>query len=253
ALDYEIERQIGVVRQGGRIEQETRLWDEASQTTMTMRSKEEAHDYRYFPEPDLLPVVIAEEWRDELRNEIPELPDARRRRFVTQFGLDNESALLLTQSRAFADYFEETVSHCGQPVAISNWMAGDLTRDMKRDNLDISECPVSPENLSELVKLVEDGMISGKIAKDVFSKMYESGDAAGQIVSREGLKQISSADELAEIVTAVLEANPDKVTAYRNGKLGLIGFFVGQVMRETNGQANPKLVNQLLQERLGAE
>jgi len=253
ALDYEIERQIGVVRKGRRIEQETRLWDEASQTTMTMRSKEEAHDYRYFPEPDLLPVAIPEEWLDELRDEIPELPEARRQRFIAQFGLDNESALLLTQSRAFADYFEAAVSHCRLPVAISNWMAGDLTRDLKRDNLDIDGCPVSPENLAELLKLVDDGTISGKIAKDVFSKMYESGDAAGQIVSREGLKQISSADQLTAIVTAVLEANPDKVAAYRNGKLGLIGFFVGQVMRETKGQANPKLVNQLLQERLGAE
>ncbi len=253
ALDYEIERQIGAVRKGKRIEQETRLWDEASQTTMTMRSKEEAHDYRYFPEPDLLPVVIPEEWLDELRNEIPELPEARKQRFIAQFGLDKESALLLTQSRAFADYFEEAVSHCRRPVAISNWMSGDLTRDLKRDNLDIRECPVSPENLAELVKLVDKGTISGKIAKDVFSKMFESGDEPGQIVSREGLKQISSADQLTEIVTAVLEANPDKVTAYRNGKLGLIGFFVGQVMRETKGQANPKLVNQLLQERLGSE
>ncbi len=253
ALDYEIERQIRIVRQGKRIEQETRLWDETSQTTMTMRSKEEAHDYRYFPEPDLLPVVISQEWLDELRDEIPELPEARRQRFVTEFGLDNESALLLTQSRRFADYFEKALSHYRRPVALSHWMAGDLTRDLKLDNLDIKECPVSPEHLAALVKLVDEGTISGKMAKDVFSKMFESGDEPGEIVSREGLKQISSADQLTEIVTAVLEANPDKVTAYRNGKLGLIGFFVGQVMRETKGQANPKLVNQLLQERLGSE
>jgi aspartyl-tRNA(Asn)/glutamyl-tRNA(Gln) amidotransferase subunit B len=253
ALDYEIDRQIGIVRQGKRIEQETRLWDETSQTTMTMRSKEEAHDYRYFPEPDLLPVVISEEWLDELRKEIPELPEARRRRFVEEFGLDNESAVLLTQSRGFADYFEKAVAGYPKPVALSNWMAGDLTRDLKRDNLDISACPVSPENLAALVKLVDEGTISGKIAKDVFSKMFETGDDPAQIISKEGLKQISSADQLTGIVAAVLEANPDKVTEYRNGKVGLIGFFVGQVMRETEGQANPQMVNQLLRERLGSE
>jgi aspartyl-tRNA(Asn)/glutamyl-tRNA(Gln) amidotransferase subunit B len=253
ALDYEIERQIRMVREGKRIEQETRLWDETSQTTMTMRSKEEAHDYRYFPEPDLLPVVISEEWLDELRKEIPELPEARRRRFVEEFGLDNESALLLTQSRDFADYFEKAVSGYPQPVTLSNWMAGDLTRDLKRDNLDISECPVSPENLAALVKLVDEGTISGKIAKDVFSKMFATGDDPARIISRERLKQISSADQLTGIVVAVLEANPEKVAEYRNGKVGLIGFFVGQVMRQTKGQANPQMVNQLLRERLGSE
>jgi aspartyl-tRNA(Asn)/glutamyl-tRNA(Gln) amidotransferase subunit B len=220
---------------------------------MTMRSKEEAHDYRYFPEPDLLPVVISQEWLEELRNEIPELPEARRRRFVEEFELDDESAVLLTQSRGFADYFEKAVSNYPHPVALSNWMAGDLTRDLKRDNLDISECPVSPENLAALVKLVDEGKISGKIAKDVFSKMFETGDEPAQIISREGLKQISSADQLTGIVAAILEANPDKVREYRSGKVGLIGFFVGQVMRETKGQANPQMVNQLLRERLGSE
>jgi aspartyl-tRNA(Asn)/glutamyl-tRNA(Gln) amidotransferase subunit B len=217
---------------------------------MTMRSKEEAHDYRYFPEPDLLPVVISDEWLQELKSQMPELPEDRKRRFLKQFQLDEESSKLLTQTKAFADYFEEAVAAYPQPVGIANWMAGDLTRDLKRDNRDISDSPVSPCQLAELVRLVDEGRISGKTAKDVFSQMYESGENAEVIVEREGLKQISSADQLSGIVSSILAANPEKVSAYRDGKLGLMGFFVGQVMRETKGQANPKLANQLLQEKL---
>ena len=250
ALDYEIRRQARVLEEGRRVEQETRLWDEDSQSTLTMRGKEEAHDYRYFPEPDLLPVVISEEWMNELEASLPELPEARRARFVSEFGLDDETALILTQAREFADYFEETLKHCNGPAKVANWMVGDLTRDLKRDGRSIVDCPVSPESLARLVDLIDSGAISGRIAKDVFAEMYASRRAPDGIVQERGLRQISSTGELDAIVEAVLAANPDKVEAFRGGKEGLLGFFVGQIMRQTKGQANPQLANRLLMERL---
>jgi aspartyl-tRNA(Asn)/glutamyl-tRNA(Gln) amidotransferase subunit B len=250
ALDYEIGRQEGLLAAGGRVEQDTRLWDEASQSTMGMRGKEEAHDYRYFPEPDLLPVVIPGEWLKELEASIPELPEARRQRFVRELGLDDETALILTQTREFADYFEEALRHCGRPVKVANWMVGDLTRELKRDGRDIVDCPVPAASLAALVELIDSNAISGRIAKEVFAAMYETGKTPDRIVEERGLRQISSAGELEEIVAFVLAANADKVEAFRRGKEGLLGFFVGQVMRETKGQANPQLVNRLLAERL---
>ncbi len=252
ALDYEIERQKAVLLEGGRIVQETRLWDEQTQATEAMRSKEEAHDYRYFPEPDLLPLVVSDEWLEELRTGIPELPDARQARLLSQYGLDADLAAMLTQTRAFADYFEAAAG-ASQPVKVANWMVGDLTRDLKRAGREIADCPVSPAHLAELVELIEAGAISGKTAKDVFSQMFESGEAAAAIVERQGLRQISSEGELERVVDRILESNPDKVAQFRGGKEGLIGFFVGQVMRETKGQANPKLVNELLQGKLKAQ
>ena len=251
ALDFEIERQKSVLLEGGRIVQETRLWNEQSQSTEPMRSKEEAHDYRYFPEPDLLPLVVSEAWLEELRGSIPELPDARQARFRDDYGFDADLAALLTQTREFADYFEEAARR-SQPAKVANWMVGDLTRDLKRDGREISDCPIPPAHLAELVELVESDAISGKIAKEVFSRMYQSGDAPGEIVEREGLRQISSEGELEAIVDRIVKAHGDKVAQYRSGKTGLIGFFVGQVMRETQGQANPQLVNELLRERLKA-
>ena len=252
ALDYEIERQKAVLLEGGRIVQETRLWDEQAQSTASMRSKEEAHDYRYFPEPDLLPLVVSEEWVAELEASLPELPDVRRDRFVSAYGFDRELAGLLTQTRDFADYFE-TAAGGVSPVKVANWMIGDLTRDLKRDGRDIVDCPVPPAHLAQLIDLVESGSISGKTAKDVFSRMYQSGEEPAEIVEREGLRQISSKGELDAVVDRVLSANPDKVAQFRGGKEGLIGFFVGQIMRETKGQANPKLVNELLQKKLRVE
>jgi aspartyl-tRNA(Asn)/glutamyl-tRNA(Gln) amidotransferase subunit B len=250
ALNYEIERQVAVLEGGGRVEQETRLWDEESQKTFVMRSKEEAHDYRYFPEPDLLPVVVPQEWLDELRASIPELPEARRARFVEDYQLDQEMALQLTHSIAAADYFERAVSDCPRPTSIAHWIVGDLTRDLKRDGREIQESPVSPEQLAALVGLVEDGTISGKIAKEVFSKVYLTGKDPKTIVAEEGHRQISDQGELEMVVGEVIASNPKEVETYRSGKHGLIGFFVGQVMKRTKGQANPKVVNEMLRKRL---
>ncbi len=250
ALEYEIERQGKVLGEGGQVEQQTRLWDEENQKTLLMRSKEEAHDYRYFAEPDLLPVVISQEWIEELKGEIPELPETRRQRFVKEFSLADEEALLLTQTRQFADYFEKAVSTCDQPRAIFNWMLGELTRHLKKDNRDITQCPVKPEDLANLMGLIDQGGISGKMAKQVFEEMYETGEGAEAIISQEGLEQISDEDELNSIVKRVLDSNPEKVEAYRAGKEGLLGFFMGQVMKETRGQANPQMVSQMLQGQL---
>ena len=250
AIDYEIERQVKVVSGGGKIFQETRLWDEASGRTELMRTKEESHDYRYFPEPDLMPLVIDEEWKEKLRSELPELPDVKCARFIKDFGLEDDMAAQLTSDRSFADYFEAAVREHADPAAIGNWMLGELTFELKQAGTEIGDFKVSPVNLALLMKLVDENVISGKIAKEVFSEMVISGDDPEAIVSRKGLKQISDSGELEAIIDGIIAANPDKAEAYRNGKTGLIGFFVGQVMRQTRGQANPQVVNQLLREKL---
>jgi aspartyl-tRNA(Asn)/glutamyl-tRNA(Gln) amidotransferase subunit B len=252
ALEFEIDRQIQLLSNEGEVQQETRLWDEENQRTTVMRSKEEAHDYRYFAEPDLLPVVISEEWLEQLENEIPELPEPRRERFIGQYSLSQEEALLLTQTRQSADYFEKAMESCQQPKAVFNWMLGDLTYHLKQDNRDISECPVQPKQIAELVRLIEEGEISGKMAKQVFAKLYETGEDPRSIISKEGLRQISDEDQLQSIIDRVIESNPEKVAAYQGGKIGLLGFFMGQVMKETGGQANPKMINELLQNKLQA-
>jgi len=250
ALEYEIERQKEVIGGGGKVQQETRLWDEEGLKTLVMRSKEEAHDYRYFPEPDLLPVVVSEEWIEELKAQIPELPEQRRQRFVTEYALTQEEALLVTQTRQFAEYFETAVKSYNQPKAIFNWIMGDLMGHLKKDNREIQECLVKPEHLASLVRLIDEGEISGKMAKQVFEKLYESGEDPQSIISQEDLQQISDEDQLGGIVDRVLESNPEKVEAYRSGKEGLLGFFMGQVMKETRGQANPQMVSQMLEGKL---
>ena len=247
ALEYEIGRQKEVIGGGGQVEQKTLLWDEEGQKTLVMRSKEEAHDYRYFPEPDLLPVVVSEKWIEELKAQIPELPEKRRRRFVKEYALTHEEALLLTQTRQFAEYFETAVRTYNQPKAIFNWMMGELTRYLKKDNQGIHECLVKPEHLAKLIRLIDQGEISGKMAKQVFEKLYETGEDVEAIISQEDLRQISDEDQLTSIVNRVLESNPEKVEAYRAGKEGLLGFFMGQVMKETRGQANPQMVSQMLE------
>lgn len=251
ALEYEIRRQSEVLSAGGEVFQETRLWDETAQHTIVMRSKEYAHDYRYFPDPDLMPVTLEPEWLQELESQLPELPEARRRRLAAEHGFSDEEALQLTRSREFADYFERAAAK-GSARAVYNWMVGELTRLLKQDPRPLSEFPVRPEQLGELIGLVDQGQISGKIAKDVFEKMYASGDSPATIVAREGLEQISDQDQLASIIDGVLTSHPDQVDAYRKGKTGLLGFFVGQVMRETRGQADPKAVNQILRSKLGS-
>jgi aspartyl-tRNA(Asn)/glutamyl-tRNA(Gln) amidotransferase subunit B len=250
ALEFEIDRQIQLIRNGSEVRQETRLWDDEKQQTTVMRTKEEAHDYRYFAEPDLLPVVISQEWLEELKADIPELPEQRRERFMQQYPLTQEEALLLTQTRKLADYFETAVESYQQPKAIFNWMLGDLTYHLKQDNRDIAQCPVQPEQLAGLVRLIDEGEISGKMAKQVFERLYETGEDPGNIISQEGLRQISDEGQLQSIVERVIESNPEKVQAYQSGKTGLLGFFMGQVMKETKDQANPKMINEMLQAKL---
>ena len=250
ALDFEIGRQVDVLQQGGSLQQETRLWDEELERTSVMRTKEEAHDYRYFPDPDLLPVVIPEEWLQQIRGEIPELPDVRAERFAKEYKLSREDALLVTHSREFADYFEQAVASYDQPRPIFNWMMGELTAYLKRDEVGLGDCRIQPQSLAQLVRLVDQGTISGKMAKEVFDRMYQTGGNPEEIVAEEGLTQISDADQLEEIVDSVLGSNPVQVQRYRDGKEGLIGFFVGQIMKETGGQANPKLINQMLRKKL---
>jgi aspartyl-tRNA(Asn)/glutamyl-tRNA(Gln) amidotransferase subunit B len=249
-LDYEIQRQIELIQSGGEVKHETRLWDEQAQKTMVMRTKEEAHDYRYFPEPDLLPVVLSQKWLEELKAEIPELPEERRRRFVDQYALSDEDAFLVTQTRPFARYFESAVKACNQPKTIFNWMVGNLTHHLRQENREISNCPVKSEDLAGLVCLIDQGEISGKMAKRIFDQMYETGQDPETVISRSGLRHISDAGELENIIKRVLESNPEKVQAYQSGKSGLLGFFMGQVMKETAGQANPQLVNEMLKSKL---
>lgn len=250
ALAYEVERQTKVLTEGREIRQETRLWDDQTGQTVLMRTKEEAHDYRYFPDPDLLPVGVSDDWLEEIRSHMPELPAARRQRFESVYGLDREAAEMVTQSRPFADFYEDAARLCNRPTEVVHWMVGDLTRDLKKSNRSIAESPVSPARLAELVDLVAEGRISGKIAKDVFSEMFEKGATARQIIDAKGLEQISNRSELESLVRTVVEKHPEKVRQYQEGKHGLLGFFMGQVMRETKGQANPGLVSRILEQHL---
>jgi aspartyl-tRNA(Asn)/glutamyl-tRNA(Gln) amidotransferase subunit B len=251
ALDYEIGRQVAILEGGGTIHQETRLFNVDTGETAGMRSKEHAHDYRYFPEPDLLPLAIRDEWRESARRAMPELPAAKRRRFVEQFGIPDYDAQILTLTPEIGDYFEETARQSGEPKLASNWVMGDLMGALKAASLEITQSPVSAAQLAELVKLQVSGEISGKLAKEIFPKMFASGRSAAEIIEAEGLKQISDAGALEAIVDDLLAANPKQVEQYRGGKKGVLGFFVGQVMKATRGQANPAVVNEILARKLG--
>jgi aspartyl-tRNA(Asn)/glutamyl-tRNA(Gln) amidotransferase subunit B len=250
ALEYEIQRQIEVVQGGGRVIQETRLWDSTTGRTFSMRSKEEAHDYRYFPEPDLPPLVVDEARIDQVRRTMPELPNARRARFVAAYGLPDYDAGVLTQSPGLADYYERVAAASAHPKAASNWVMGELLRTLKERTQTVADVPLSPEALAGLVTLVEKGTISSSIAKDVFAKMYETGRSADDIVASEGLAQIGDESALLSIVTDVLERHAEAVAQYRAGKAATFGFLVGQVMKGSGGKANPKLANQLLKREL---
>jgi len=256
AIAYEIERQAGLLNASDRIVQETRLWDADRGVTRTMRSKEEAHDYRYFPEPDLLPLRIGPDWIERVRRELPELPEQKRARFVAQYGLPDYDAEVLTASRALADFYEAAVTAHDNPKAISNWVMADVIRVANERAVnaepDFSDLPLRADALGRLVALIDKGTISGKIAKTVFDRMIESGEDPAAIVEREGLVQESDEGKIAAVVESVLAANPDKVAEFRSGKDKLLGFFVGLVMRETKGKANPQLVNKLLTEKLRA-
>ncbi len=250
AIDYEIRRQIRVVEEGGKVVQETRLWDSAKGITESMRSKEEAHDYRYFPEPDLVPIAAERRWIDELRASLPELPDAKKVRFVSAYGLPEYDADLLTSEKAVAEWFEEAVKAGGQPKAVSNWMMGDLMKLLNGDNREIGDCPVGPERLAGMLKLIDKGTISGKIAKTVFEEMYRSGKDAEQIVREKGLLQISDESAIEKTVDELIARHPAEVERFRGGEEKLLGFFVGQAMKAMKGKANPQVLNELLKKKL---
>jgi len=251
SLQYEISRQQEVLLEGGQIIQETRLWDPHKEKTASMRGKEEAHDYRYFPDPDLLPLVIDDGWIQRIKESLPELPDDKKKRFMAQYGLPSYDAELLTSDRELADYFENCVGLFSHPKQVSNWVMGALLGLLNTLGKPIDASPVSPENLARLLALVEDGVISGKIAKTVFDEMGQTGKPAKQIVEEKGLVQITDTDALADVVSDIISEHSKEVDAYKNGKTKLLGFFVGRVMQETKGKANPKLVNEILKRALG--
>jgi aspartyl-tRNA(Asn)/glutamyl-tRNA(Gln) amidotransferase subunit B len=251
ALTYEIERQIEIVDGGGTIQQETRLWDSKEQRTYGMRSKEFAHDYRYFPEPDLLPLVISEEWKAQVRESLPELPDARRQRFIQEYALPEYDAGQLTLSKQLADYFEEAARGSGEPKLAANWVLSELLHLLKDANREITESPVSAAHLAELLQLIAKESVSGKMAKDILAEMFSSGKTAGALVSEKGLAQITDADQIAKVAREIIAANPKQVEQYRSGKTATLGWFVGQVMKATRGQANPQVLQELLKKELG--
>jgi aspartyl-tRNA(Asn)/glutamyl-tRNA(Gln) amidotransferase subunit B len=250
ALEYEIDRQIELLDHGGQVAQETRLWDSAAGRTQSMRSKEEAQDYRYFPEPDLPPVVIDAARVEAVRASMPELPEARRGRFVAAYGLPEYDAGVLTQSVALADYFEQVAAAAGNPKAASNWVMGELLRTIKDRGTAIADVPLTPAALGGLIAIVDSGGISGSIAKDVFATMYESGRTAAEIVASEGLAQLGDEAALLPIVRDVIGRHADAVAQYRAGKNTTFGFLVGQVMKVSGGRANPTLANELLRHEL---
>ncbi|HUS10333.1 MAG TPA: Asp-tRNA(Asn)/Glu-tRNA(Gln) amidotransferase subunit GatB [Pyrinomonadaceae bacterium] len=250
AIDFEVSRQIGVLESGGRLQQETRLWDERAAETRVMRSKEEAHDYRYFPEPDLPPLIISEEFVERVRSAMPELPEARRRRFMEQYGLSFSDASQLTSERSLADYYESAVETSQSPRAAANWIRSELLRELEGAGLLASASPVAAEDLGGLVRLIEDEKISGTQGKEVLIDMFKSGKSAATIVAERGLVQVSDTDEIDSIIDQVIAANPAQAEQYRTGKETLFGFFVGQVMKASKGKANPKVVNERLKGKL---
>jgi len=250
ALDYEIKRQIKVLDDGGKIIQETRLWDSSRGITESMRGKEEAHDYRYFPEPDLVPITVEQEWIDEIKASLPELPDIKRERFVSEYGLPANDADFLACDKPVADWFEGSVNLGGQPKNVANWMMGDLMKLLNEESRSIEDCPLKPEQLVEMLKLMDKGTISGKIAKTVFEEMYKTGKNAEVIVREKGLVQISDTGAIEQAVDDVIAKNPAEVERFKAGEEKLTGFFVGQVMKITKGKANPQIVNELLRKKL---
>jgi aspartyl-tRNA(Asn)/glutamyl-tRNA(Gln) amidotransferase subunit B len=248
ALEFEEKRQRDILLDGGRVVQETLLWNPDRGITESMRGKEEAHDYRYFPDPDLVPVVIDEAWIDRVREQLPELPDERRRRFTESFGLSDYVAGIMTSSRELADYFEEAGRDYGNPVKLANWIGTELLRDYGPEN--IGGCPVQPSRLARLLNMVEEGTISGKIAKTVFADMLATGADPDRIVKEKNLVQMSDEGELQTLVREIVAENPEQARQYREGKTKVLGFFVGQLMKKTKGQANPQLANKLFREEL---
>lgn len=249
AVEYEIDRQIELVEEGGKVVQETRLWNDASGETRSMRSKEDAHDYRYFPEPDLMPLEISAEWVDKIRATMPELPNAKRLRYVS-LGLSEYDAGILVEEMAMALFFDEALKLNANPKIAVNFLMGEVAAYLKEEKLSIDESKLTPQNLAELVSLIEKNTISNNIGKQIIFTMLKEGTKASEIVEKQGLSQISDTGAIKEIVQKVVDSNPEQVAAYRDGKVQLLGFFVGQIMKETKGRANPKTVNDLLKEIL---
>ncbi|MEI2742466.1 MAG: Asp-tRNA(Asn)/Glu-tRNA(Gln) amidotransferase subunit GatB [Candidatus Competibacter sp.] len=251
AIEFEIERQIELIESGGKVAQETRLYDPDQGETRSMRGKEEANDYRYFPDPDLLPLLIDEAFIDAVRDGLPELPDAKKQRFITQYGLSSYDAAVLTTSRALGDYYEATVAALGgEPKLCANWVMGDLSALLNKDNRDIAYSPVSPTQLAGLLRRIQDRTISGKIAKDVFEALWAGEGETDAIIERRGLKQITDASAIEQVIDEVIAANPEQLAQYRAGKDKLFAFFVGQVMKASKGKANPQQVNESLERKL---
>ena len=250
ALDHEIIRQVALIESGGRVIQETRLYNPDTDETVSMRSKEHAHDYRYFPEPDLMPLRISDAWRERVRAKMPELPASRRRRFIADLGLREYDAEVLTATRPMSEYFEKVAAASGDARAAANWVMGDLSALLKQEGKEIEDSPISAENLGALLKLMGSGKLTGKLAKEVFAKMAAANETPEAIMQREGLESISDEGALGKIVDDVLAANPKQVEQYKSGKQQVIGFLVGQVMKASRGQADPAVVNRIIKEKL---
>ncbi|HYA15370.1 MAG TPA: Asp-tRNA(Asn)/Glu-tRNA(Gln) amidotransferase subunit GatB [Syntrophales bacterium] len=253
ALEYEIKRQEYILENGQEVTQETRLWDDSQGVTQSMRGKEEAHDYRYFPDPDLVPVLIDQAWIEDVKISLPELPLEKRERFIRDYQIPQYDAGVLTSSRALAEYFEEVAKLSGKPKIASNWVMGDVLRFLNEEKRDIRECPILPKALAEMILLIEDGTISGKMAKDIIVEMYKTGKPPRRIIEEKGMVQITDEDALAKTIAEVIAANPAQLEQYRGGKEKLFGYFVGQVMKATQGKANPQLINELLKKMLAGE
>ncbi len=250
AIEYEIERQVDLVEDGGKVVQETRLFDSETGVSRSMRGKEEAHDYRYFPDPDLLPLKVSDEWIAEVREALPELPEAKLKRYREELGLPVYDAGVICAERAVAEYFDELVKLHNQPKTCSNWVMGDILGGLKEQGIAIAECPVTPQLLAGILARIEDGTISGKIAKTVFEEVWKTGKSADQVIEEKGLKQVSDTGAIEAIVDEVIAANPTEVAEFKAGKTKLMGFFVGQIMKASKGKANPGMVNQLLMKKL---
>ena len=251
AIEYEVDRQTKVLEQGDSIVQETRLYDSNKGVTFSMRSKEEAHDYRYFPEPDLVPIKISNEWIQKTTDALPELPEQKRERFAKDYKIPEYDAGILTTSREIADFYEKSVLLYTKPKVVSNWIMGELLKELKSDGRKINTCPIKPEGLTDLLKLIDDGTINSKMAKTVFEEMYLNGKPAEEVIKEKGLIQITDSSAIETLVDQILLLNANQVEQYKNGKEKVFGFLVGQVMKESKGQANPELVNKLLKDRIG--
>jgi len=250
AIEFEVARHIKTIEAGGRINQETRLWDDKALETRVMRSKEEAHDYRYFPEPDLPPLEVTQEFISRVRSEMPELPEGRRKRFMADYALSFADASQLISDRSLADYYEKAAEASGNPRGAANWIRSELLRELEVANLSAAESPVAAEELGALVRLIDEAKISGKQGKDVLVEMFKTGKTAQAIIEEQGLVQVSDTGEIDQLIDSVIEANPGELAAYRSGKETLLGFFVGQVIKASKGKANPKVVNERLRVKL---